>query len=204
MLFSQLLFSTPLLRTCGPPLIENHPRSSLLLLLIASLVSFAPRQTPVLRQNLPCSALLLLCCCSDFGRHPAPRTRRFCPADRVRLRGFSPRPLPAGYRRISVFRGTPENVGWQGLRQASGSIYGGAARRGECCNKSGHGSGRRRGAFVWRHAQKVIAPQRNVCCQAGWGKGGDRERQAACCAEEEDAHHEEIYAGTTTEVAARR
>ena len=33
-----------------------------------------------------------------------------------------------------------------------------------------------------RLTQKVNAPQRNVCCQAGRGKGGNREMQAACFA----------------------
>jgi hypothetical protein len=57
-------------------------------------------------------------------------------------------------------------------------------------------------AFVWPHAQKVNAPQRNVCCQGGWGKGGSRERRAACCAGEVDVHHEASYADAT--IAARR
>jgi hypothetical protein len=86
----------------------------------------------------------------------------------------------------------------QGLRQASGSICWQAARRGECCNKSGHDSDRKRCALVWPHAQKVNESQRNVCCQAGWGKGGHRERQAACCAEEEDMHDEASYADATS------
>ncbi len=103
---------------------------------------------------------------------------------------------------VATFRDTPENVGRQGLRQARLSIYWHATRRGECCHKSGHGSGRKRGAFVWPHTQKVNVSPRNVCCQAGWGKGGNRERQTACCAEEKDAHHEASYADATS--VARR
>ncbi len=49
-----------------------------------------------LRQNQPRSSLTLLGCCSALGRHPAPSTRRCCAAQRVRLRGLSPRPIPAG------------------------------------------------------------------------------------------------------------
>ena len=91
----------------------------------------------------------LLLLCSVLDRHPAPSTRRCCPAQRIQLRGLSPRPIPAG---VLAFRSTPKNVGRQGLRQASGSICWKAARRVEWCNKSGHGSGRRRGAFAWPHA----------------------------------------------------
>ncbi len=40
-------------------------------------------------------SLLLLYCCSALGRHSAPSTRRCCAAQRVRLRGLSPRPIPA-------------------------------------------------------------------------------------------------------------
>ena len=123
------------------------------------------------------------------------------------LRG-STRPAPRTLTEAHTSSGLqpPQNVGRQGLRQglrqASGSICWQAARRGECCDTSGHDSARKRGACVWPHAQKVNAPQRNVCCQAGWGKGGNRERQAACCAEEEDAHHEASYDDAT--IAARR
>ena len=74
-----------------------------------------------LRQNHPRCSLSLLCCCSALGRHPAPSTRRCCAAQRVRLRGLSPRPIPAGF--VVAFRGTPQNVGRQGLRQPSGSIF---------------------------------------------------------------------------------
>jgi hypothetical protein len=49
-----------------------------------------------LRQNHPRHSLLLLCCCSALGRHPAPSTCRCCAAQRVRLRGLSPRPIPPG------------------------------------------------------------------------------------------------------------
>jgi hypothetical protein len=145
------------------------------------------------------SQTTLLCCCSALCIRPAPSPRRCCAAQRVRLRGLSPRPIPAG---VGTFRVTPENVGRQGLRQVDGSMYWQAARRGERCNSSGHDSARKRGAFVWPHAQKVNATQRNVCCQAGWGKGGNREMQAAFCAEEEDAHHEARYADATS--VARR
>ncbi len=99
-----------------------------------------------------------------LGRRPAPSTRRCCAAQR--LRGPSTRPIAAGVGNLP--RHT-ENVGRQGLRQASGSIYLQAARRGECWNKSGHGSGRKRGAFVWPHAQQV----------------------------EENVHHEASYADAT-------
>jgi hypothetical protein len=68
---------------------------------------------------------------------------------------------------------------------------------------SRHTCSRTRGALVWRHAQKVNAPRRNVCCQADWGKGGSRRRQAACCEGGEDVHHEASYADATS-VAARR
>ena len=34
-------------------------------------------------------------------------------------------------------------------------------------------------------SKKCLLPHRT-----GWGKGGNRERQANCCAEEVDAHHE--------------
>ena len=117
-----------------------------------------------------------------------------------RVRGLSPTSIPAG---VIAFRGTPENVGRQGLRQVIGSIYWQAAPRGECCNKSGHGSGRRRGACAWPHEQKVNAPQRNFCCKAGCGTGGTRERQADCCAEVEDALHESS-SDDATSVARRR
>jgi hypothetical protein len=49
-----------------------------------------------LRQHQPRSSLSLLCCCPALGRHPAPSTRRCCSAQRVRLRGPSPKPIPAG------------------------------------------------------------------------------------------------------------
>ena len=68
---------------------------------------------------------------------------------------------------------------------------------------SRHTCSRTRGALVWRHAQKVNAPRRNVCCQADWGKGASRRRQAACCEGGEDVHHEASYADATS-VAARR
>ena len=42
------------------------------------------------------SPSLLLCCCSVLGRHSAPSTSLCCAAQRVRLRGLSPRPMPAG------------------------------------------------------------------------------------------------------------
>jgi hypothetical protein len=45
---------------------------------------------------------------------------RCCAAKRVRLRGLSPRPIPPGGGWPP--RGTPQNVGRQGLRQASGSV----------------------------------------------------------------------------------
>ena len=54
-----------------------------------------------LRQNHPRSSLSLLCCCSALGRHPAPSTRCCCAAQRVRLRGLSPRPIPAGVEQPS-------------------------------------------------------------------------------------------------------
>ena len=75
-----------------------------------TLSSFGRRLPPL---NHPRSSLLLLCCCSAFVRRPAPSTRRCCAAQRVRLRGLSPIPVPA------TFRGTPDNVGRQGLRQAA-------------------------------------------------------------------------------------
>jgi hypothetical protein len=31
-----------------------------------------------------------------------------------------------------------------------------------------------------KHTKKLNVPDRNVCCQAGWGKGGNRGRQADC------------------------
>ncbi len=43
-----------------------------------------------------------------------------------------------------------------------------------------HTCGRKRGSFVWRHVQKVYETQRHVCFQGGWGKGGNRPRQAVC------------------------
>jgi hypothetical protein len=48
-----------------------------------------------LRQPQPRPSLSLLCCCSALGRHPAPSTRRCFAAQRVRLQGLSPRPIPA-------------------------------------------------------------------------------------------------------------
>jgi hypothetical protein len=45
----------------------------------------------------PLSFLTIICCCSATGRHPASSsTRRCCPDQLVRLRGLSPRPIPAG------------------------------------------------------------------------------------------------------------
>jgi hypothetical protein len=64
-----------------------------------------------LRQNQPRSSLSLLCCCPSLGRYPAPSTRRCCAAHRFRLRGLSPRPIPAG---VVAFW----NVGRQRQRQA--------------------------------------------------------------------------------------
>ena len=139
---------------------------------------------------------------SALGRQPAPSPRRCCAAQRVRLRRLSPRPIPAD---VGNLRGTPENVGRQGLRQARGSIYWQAPRRGECCSNSRHGSCRKRGAFAltfWPPAQNVNAPQRSVCCQSGWGKGGNREMQAGSCAGAEDVHDEASYADATS--VARR
>jgi hypothetical protein len=136
----------------------------------------------------------LLCCCSSLDRHPA-CPRRCCAAQRVRLEDFHRGPYQQA---LATFQATLEDVG----RQASGSKYLREGGRGECCNKSGHGSGRNLGAFVRPHAQRVHAPQRNVSCQGGWGKGGNRERQAACCAGAEDAHHKSSSADAT--IAARR
>ena len=48
------------------------------------------------RPCLPQEVLALLCCCTALDRHPAPSPRRCCAAQRVRLRGLSPRPIPAG------------------------------------------------------------------------------------------------------------
>ena len=58
----------------------------------------------------------------------------------------------------------------QGLRQESCSIFWQSARRGDCCNKLGHGSGRKRGSFVLPHAQKV-----KVNTPSSWGKGESEE-----------------------------
>jgi hypothetical protein len=58
-----------------------------------------PRQREDMRRHPPPNhplSSLLLCCCSVLGRHSAPSTSHCCAAQRVRLRGLSPRPMPAG------------------------------------------------------------------------------------------------------------
>jgi hypothetical protein len=88
--------------------------------------------TGLLRQNHPRSSLSLLFCFSALGRHPAPSTRRCCAAQRVRLQGLSPRPVPAG---VVAFW----NVGRQGQREAV----------------SGHGIRRRTGGRAGGHRPAV-------------------------------------------------
>ena len=80
-----------------------------------------------LRQNQPRSSLTLFCCCSALGRHPASSTRRCCAAQRVRLRGLSPRPIPAGAVACwNVGRqGQRETVSGHGIRRRVGGKAGG-------------------------------------------------------------------------------
>jgi hypothetical protein len=78
----------------------------------------------------PRYSLLLLCYCSALGRHPpAPHPPLMCCSTRP-----APRTLTDSHTsRSSSLRGTPENVGSQGLRQVSGSIYWQSVRRDERC-----------------------------------------------------------------------
>jgi hypothetical protein len=116
---------------CGPQFRENPP---------AQLINQTlPPKSPPLTFHTP---LLLFC----------PRRPAHAVAVLLIASGSEDSQGPdTGNRRVA-FRGTPENVGRQGLRQASGSIYLQAAPRGECCSKLGHGSGQRRRACSWPHA----------------------------------------------------
>ena len=111
--------SSPLQFFCLPKLIEGHHAVDFMktqkvcgsFAILTRMLLLCPRQTPCVQQHPP-----LL----SSSTRQAPRTLTEAHTSR-----FS-----------SVFRGTPENVGRQGLQQASGSIYWQAAGRGECCNTS--------------------------------------------------------------------
>jgi hypothetical protein len=93
--------------------------------------------------------------------------------------------------------------GRKGQWQASGSIYWQAAQRVECCNKSGHGSGRRRGAsHAPGHTHRKSMRLKECLLPSRLGTGANPKRQAACCTEEEGAHHETSYVDATS--VARR